>query len=101
MVIPFGLINIPATFQVFINNVVRKYLDIFIIMYLDNILIYSQTETEYIKYVGQVLQALQDLYLQVKLKKIIFYIYKVEYLEYINLNKGVKMDPNKVYVIKK
>ena len=40
LVMFFGLINAPATFQAFINNILREYLDIFIIMYLDNILIY-------------------------------------------------------------
>ena len=49
---PFGLINTPATFQAFINNILRKYLDIFIIIYLDDILIYSQTEKDYKQYIG-------------------------------------------------
>ena len=43
----FELINAPATFQAFINNVLKKYLDIFIIMYFNNILIYSQTEKDH------------------------------------------------------
>ena len=48
----FGLINILATFQAFINNVLRKYLDIFIIMYFNNILIYSQTEEDHKQYIN-------------------------------------------------
>ena len=44
---PFGLTNAPATFQAFINNVLQKYLDIFIIIYLDNILIYSQIKEDH------------------------------------------------------
>ena len=47
LVILFRLINTPATFQAFTNNVLRKYLNIFIIIYLNNILIYSQTEKEH------------------------------------------------------
>ena len=48
---PFGLINIPATFQAFINNVLRKYLNIFIIIYFNNILIYSQTKEEHKRHI--------------------------------------------------
>ena len=43
----FGLTNAPVTFQIFINNILRKYLDIFIIIYFNNILIYSQTEEDH------------------------------------------------------
>ena len=43
----FGLTNTPVTFQAFINNVLREYLDVFIIIYFNNILIYLQTEEEY------------------------------------------------------
>ena len=48
----FGLTNAPATFQAFINNVLRKYLDIFVVMYFDDILIYSQTEENYEQYIS-------------------------------------------------
>ena len=44
---PFKLTNAPVTFQAFINNVLRKYLDIFVIIYFNDILIYSQTEEDY------------------------------------------------------
>ena len=63
----FGLDNTSATFQAFINNILRKYLNIFIIMYLNNILIYSQTEEEHGLHIKQVLQTLQNTNLQVKL----------------------------------
>ena len=49
---PFGLTNAPATFQAFINNVLRKYLDNFVIIYFNNILIYSQTEEKHIQYIN-------------------------------------------------
>ena len=52
----FELTNAPAIFQAFINNVLRKYLDDFVIIYLDNILIYSRTEGEHARHVNQVLQ---------------------------------------------
>ena len=52
LVIPFRLTNTPVIFQAFINNVLKKYLDVFIIMYLDNILIYSQTEEDHKQYIS-------------------------------------------------
>ena len=54
----FKLTNAPVTFQVFINNILKKYLDIFIIVYLNNILIYSQTKEEHRLYINQVLWTL-------------------------------------------
>jgi hypothetical protein len=56
---PFGLINAPVTYQALVNNMLREYLDIFVIAYLDNILIYSRSEEEYRKYVRTVLKLLQ------------------------------------------
>ena len=51
LVIPFGLTNVPATFQATINHAIRHYLDKFIVYYLDNILIYSKILEEYKEYV--------------------------------------------------
>ena len=53
---PFGLMNALATFQVFINNILREHLDIFIIIYLDNVLIYSENKKDYKEYVRTVLE---------------------------------------------
>jgi hypothetical protein len=55
---PFGLTNIPATFQTIINHILREYLDIFVITYLDDILIYSKTLENYKKYIYKILQIL-------------------------------------------
>ena len=48
---PFGLTNAPASFQRLVNDVLYEYLDIFVIVYLDNILIYSKTKKEYTEYI--------------------------------------------------
>ena len=51
---PFGLTNAPATFQAYINNVLRKYLDVFVVVYLDDILVYSKTKKKHVKHVTKV-----------------------------------------------
>ena len=58
LVMPFGLTNAPATFQRMINSVLREYLDITVVVYLDDILIFSDNEKEHEEHVHQVLQAL-------------------------------------------
>jgi len=58
LVMPFGLTNAPATFQAYINNVLRKYLDMFVVVYLDDILVYSKTYKEHVQHVRLILTAL-------------------------------------------
>ncbi len=96
LVMPFGLTNAPATFQSFINNVLRKYLDVFVVVYLDDILVYSKTEEEHIEHVKKVLQALQEANLRVKLDKTQFHVQEVEFLGFIVTSEGMKMDKAKV-----
>ena len=64
------------------NKALHQYIDYFVVVYIDDILIYSENEDEYEEYVTKVLQALQDIYLRVKLEKSEFYIDKVEFLGY-------------------
>jgi len=66
---PFGLCNAPATFQRLINQVLRKYLRKFILVYLDDIIIYSKTFEEYKEHVRLVFEVLQAASLMMKLKK--------------------------------
>jgi len=70
---PFGLINTLVMFQAIINYILRKYLDIFVITYLDNIFIYLKILKNHKKYMYKVLQMLQDAKLLVKLEKSKFY----------------------------
>ncbi|EMD59575.1 hypothetical protein COCSADRAFT_49632, partial [Bipolaris sorokiniana ND90Pr] len=72
-----------------INNVLRLYLDIFIITYLDNILIYLENEKDYILYIKIVLKKLDKYSLRLKLKKCKFYKNKVNFLGYIIEANGV------------
>ena len=80
---PFRLTNAPATFQELINNILRPYLDIFIIIYLNNILIYSKNKKQHTKHVRKILKALDKYSLRLKLKKCEFYKTKVNFLGYI------------------
>jgi hypothetical protein len=61
----FGLTNAPVIYQALVNNVLREYLNIFVIAYLDDILIYSRSEEEHRKYVQTVLKLLQQYLLLV------------------------------------
>src|SRR5436190_21190108 len=69
LVMPFGLCNAPGSFQAYINDVIREFLDKFAVAYLDDILIYSDSLEEHILHVHQVLQKLLSHDLYVKLEK--------------------------------
>jgi hypothetical protein len=69
---PFGLTNAPAVFQHMANDIFRDFLDIFLIIYLDDLLIYSKTQEEHNVHVQQILQCLRDYSLYAKLEKCSF-----------------------------
>ena len=83
LVMPFGLTNASATFQAFINNVLREYLNQFMVVYLDDILIYFKTKKQHDQHVCKVLQALQNAELWVKPEKSLFYSKEVHFLGFI------------------
>ncbi|KAM3547144.1 hypothetical protein MY1884_009710, partial [Beauveria asiatica] len=96
LVMPFGLTNAPATFQTMIDNVLRKQLDNFVVVYLDDILIYSDTLEEHKKHVHEVLQVLQDNNLLVEPTKSKFHQQKVEFLGYEITPGHIRMSPSKI-----
>ncbi len=96
LVMPFGLKNAPATFQSFINSVLRPFLEDFVIIYLDDILIYSKNIEEHHNHVRKVLQKLLENNLYAKLEKCEFDKNEVEFLGYILSGKGVSTDPKKI-----
>ena len=98
-VMPFGLANAPATFQSYINRALQQFLDMFAIVYLDDILIYSEQLSQHSYHVQQVLQALRDNGLFVKLDKCAFSQSSVEYLGFIISPQNVSMDLNRVSTI--
>jgi transposase InsO family protein len=100
LVMPFGLTNAPAVCQELINNVLREHLDIFVIAYLDDILIYSENEREHIGHVKTVLTLLQQHALLVDPDKCKWHQEEVEFLGHIVGKHGVKMSPDKIEVVK-
>ena len=82
-VMSFGLKNAPVIFQQLINNTVRKYLDKFVITYLNNILIYSDTLKKHQQHVLKVLEKLSEKTLYIKKKKSRFEVQEVKFLEYV------------------
>lgn len=98
-VMRFGLTNAPASFQGFINDVLREYLDLFVVVYLDDILIYSETEELHTVHVSLVLSKLRKAGLYAKADKCEFDVNEVEFLGFRVGTEGVSMDPAKVACI--
>jgi hypothetical protein len=96
---PFGLTNALATFQAYINNVLRKYLDVFVVVYLDDILVYSKTYEEHVQHVRLILTVLRDADLRIKVEKTEFHKQEVKFLGYIVSREGLKMDSKKIEAI--
>jgi hypothetical protein len=95
-VMPFGLTNAPAAFQNRINDTFCPSLDSLFVVYLDDILVYSQTLQEHEKHVKQVLDVMREAHLFAKAEKCSFDSSSTEYLGFIVNQEGVKMDPSKV-----
>lgn len=99
LVMPFGLCNAPGTFQNYINEAVRDYLDHFCTAYLDDILVYSDTEEQHTEHVLKVLRRLRERNLQLDIDKCEFDVTRIKYLGLIISVNGIEMDPEKVEVI--
>ena len=99
LVMPFGLCNAPGTFQSVINETLREYLDQFCSAYLDDVLIYSEDETEHEANVNKVLEKLGKAGMYVDIKKCAFNVKRVKYLGLIITTEGIEMDPAKVEAI--
>jgi len=99
LVMPFGLTNAPATFQRMINHVLRDYIDKFVVVYLDDILIFSENEAEHEKHVHQVLQALQDAKLLVEPSKSKFHVQEVDFLGHTIRPNEIRMEKGKIAAV--
>ena len=101
MVIPFGLTNVLALEQELINNIFRDILDEYIIIYLDDTLVYSSRALDnYIKKVHKVLRRFNEKNLRFKLEKCRFYQEEIEFLKHVIGRNRVYINPQKVALVK-
>uniref|UniRef100_A0A8K9UVC8 Gypsy retrotransposon integrase-like protein 1 n=1 Tax=Oncorhynchus mykiss TaxID=8022 RepID=A0A8K9UVC8_ONCMY len=98
-VLPFGLANAPAVFQALVNDVLRDMLNIFVFVYLDDILIFSPSLQIHVQHVRRVLQRLLENCLFVKAEKCTFHASSVTFLGSVISAEGIKMDPAKVQAV--
>ena len=96
LVMPYGLTNAPATFMDLMNRVFRPCLDQFVVVFINDILVYSKNEEEHEQNLRIVLQTLREKQLYVKLSKCDFLIKEVFFLSHIVYAKGIKVDPAKI-----
>jgi len=92
----FGLTNAPAYFMYLMNKVFMEYLDKFVVVFIDVILVFSKNEEEHEEHLRLVLQKLRENQLYAKLSKCEFWLKEVAFLGHVISNGGVVVDPSKV-----
>ena len=97
---PFGLTNAPATFMCLMNSVFIRYLDKFVLVFLDDILVYSKNEEEHEEHLRLTLQLHGEHQLYAKISKCDFYKDRIQYLGNIISEEGISVDPEKIEAIK-
>ncbi len=99
LVMPFGLANAPVSFQSYINRVLKPYLDITVIVYLDDVLVFLRNSSQHEKSVQKVLKALLKAGLYAKLSKCLFNVTRILFLGFILTDKGVEMEEDRISTI--
>eukprot|EP00253_Pinus_taeda_P011685 PITA_11685 len=99
VVLPFGLTNAPATFMCLMNSVFHQYLDKFVLIFIDDILIYSRNMKEHEEHLRIVLQTLREHQLYGKFSKCDFYKEQIQYLGHIITKESIAVDPEKIKTI--
>lgn len=99
LVMPFGLTNAPAAFQRMINDVLREFFDACCIVYLDDILVYSQNVTENTQHVTRILQKLDDANLRLKDTKCELHVKETKFLGFNVSNNGLSLDAGRIQAV--
>ncbi|KAK3545517.1 hypothetical protein QTP70_007758 [Hemibagrus guttatus] len=100
LVMPYGLANAPSVFQDFMHEVLRDFLHRFVLVYIDDILIYSRSMADHQRHVTEVLRRLRSHHLFLKAEKCLFHQPSVQFLGYVIDRSGVRMDETKVAAVR-
>ena len=99
LVMPFGLTNAPAAFMDLMNRVFRPYVDQFVVVFIDDILVYSKDAQEHEQHLRIVLETLREKKLYAKLSKCDFWLKEVSFLGHIVSAEGIRVDPAKIEAV--
>ena len=99
LVMPFGLTNAPTTFMDLMNRVFRPYVDHFVMVFIDNILVYSKDAQEHEQHLRIVIETLREKKLYAKLSKCDFWLKKVSFLGHNVSAEGIRVDPIKIEAV--
>jgi hypothetical protein len=99
LVMPFGLTNAPATFQSCMNHIFNKQLRRFLLIFFDDLLIYSKTWEDHLRHINEILNIMKEQSLYAKETKCEFGMTKILYLGHIISAQGVRVDPEKIQAI--
>ena len=99
-VMPFGLTNAPAIFMDLMNRIFHEFLDKFVVVFIDDILVYSKTREEHVDHLRSILATLREHQLYAKFSKCEFWLEKVAFLGHFVSKNGVEVDPAKIEAVK-
>ena len=100
VVMSFGLTNAPAAFMSLLNEIFKPYLDLFVIVFIDDILVYSKSKKEHEEHLRIVLEILREKKLYAKFSKCEFWLDAVSFLGHVVSKDGMMVDPSKIDTVK-